>query len=101
MQKSQAEGKGASLSVTHQQQQQQLIDDDRPIEKPQVTLSKCNVKLAITLIPKMNKEQVNLKIRSISDFFVFLFFSCFRWFQTYLQFVTIYMLTEKSVAAPS
>ena len=54
MRKSQAEG---CLSVTHQQQQQQLIDDDRAIEKPQVTLSRCNVKLANTLIPKMNKEQ--------------------------------------------
>ena len=38
----------------HQQQQQQH-DEDRPVERPQV-MSKCNVKVAINLIPKLNEE---------------------------------------------
>ena len=52
-QKNQPEEKGVPLSVMHQQQQQQH-DEDRPVERPQFTLSKCNVIVAINLIPKLN-----------------------------------------------
>ena len=56
MWKNQAEGKGVPLGVMHQQQQQQH-DEDRPVERPLVTLSKWNVIVAINLIPKLNEEQ--------------------------------------------
>ena len=52
----QAEEKYVPLSVMHQQQQQQH-NEDRPVERPQVTQSKCNVIVAINLIPKLNEEQ--------------------------------------------
>ena len=41
-------------NVTHQWQQHA---EDIPVEKPQVMLSMCSVKLTIILIPRLNKEE--------------------------------------------
>ena len=75
--RSQDEGEGIPLSVTHQQQH-------HAEDRPQAELSMCNVKLAITLIPRLNEGHNKPGNKVVH----FLKFSFSGWCQSHSQFVS-------------